>query len=92
VTDSQAKIAAKCDALKAFLLRKNEAYGDAALNPARIMSKASADEQILVRIDDKLNRLRQGKELPDESFNDTVRDLAGYLVLLMVARGIEVEP
>lgn len=87
--DSQNKISAKCDELKAFLLRKNEAYGDAALRPARIMSKASVDEQILVRIDDKLNRLSQGNALNDESFNDTVRDLAGYLVLLMVARGIE---
>ena len=40
-------------------------------------------EQILVRIDDKLNRIRNRQNDEDE---DVVMDLAGYLILLMIAR------
>jgi hypothetical protein len=88
---SQAAIAAECDALKAMLLEKNEAYGDSALYPVRIFSRASAEEQILVRIDDKVNRIIQGKVLGD----DVTKDLIGYLILLRVQRRLasaEVEP
>ena len=34
-----------------------------ALKPCRVFSKASAVEQLLVRIDDKLNRIMQGAGL-----------------------------
>lgn len=83
--DVRAAIEAECDALKALLLAKNERYGNAALDPVRIFSKASPVEQLLVRIDDKLSRIRTmgvGGQ-PDE---DTVQDLAGYLILLRVAK------
>lgn len=80
---SQDVIATVCDEIKALLLEKNKKYGDSALSPARIFSKASAVEQILVRIDDKLSRIKTtGTEAPDE---DTLQDLIGYLVLLKVA-------
>lgn len=72
-----------CQELYEFLAAKNEAYGDSALNPVRIFSTADATEQLKVRIDDKLNRLLQGKEYDGD---DTVKDLAGYLILLMVAQ------
>ena len=71
-----------CSALADFLKQKNKAYGDSALNPNRIFSKADPLEQIRVRIDDKLNRVMQGNEYPGD---DTIKDLAGYLVLYMVA-------
>jgi len=58
--ETQIKIAKVCDDIKNLLLTKNIKYGDSAINPIRIMSKASATEQILVRIDDKLNRIKQG--------------------------------
>jgi hypothetical protein len=45
-----------------------------------MFSKASPREQLLVRIDDKLSRLAHGSEFPGD---DTIVDLAGYLVLLM---------
>lgn len=77
------RIAAKCDELKAMLLEKNRKYGDSALTPCRVFSKANAVEQILVRIDDKLNRIKNRQDDDDE---DAVMDLAGYLVLLMIAR------
>ena len=72
-----------CSELAEFLKEKNRAYGDSALNPTRIFSKADPLEQIRVRIDDKLNRLMKGQEYAGD---DTVKDLAGYLVLFMVAQ------
>lgn len=79
-------IAEECDAIKAMLLEKNSAYGDSAIRPVRIMSKASPVEQILVRIDDKLSRIARGSAAGE----DVVLDLIGYLVLLRVAqRGAE---
>lgn len=67
-----------------MLLEKNKAYGDAALAPRRIFSKASSTEQLLVRIDDKLSRIAtKGVGYSDE---DTLSDLIGYLVLLKIAR------
>lgn len=76
-------IKSKCDELKAMLLEKNRKYGDSALNPCRVFSRANAVEQILVRIDDKLNRIRNRQNDEDE---DVVMDLAGYLILLMIAK------
>ena len=80
---SQIQIANVCDDVKTLLLQKNEKYGDSALHPIRILSKSSATEQILVRIDDKLNRIKQGNLLEDDE--DVVTDLIGYFVLLKVA-------
>ena len=81
--ESQIAIAQVCDEIKNLLLAKNEKYVDSALNPARIMSSASPVEQLLVRIDDKLNRIMQGGILEDDE--DVVSDLIGYFVLLKVA-------
>jgi hypothetical protein len=66
-----------------MLLDKNANYGDSALNPIRIFSKADTTEQIKVRIDDKLNRLMQGNDIL-ETDEDVVKDLIGYLVLLLI--------
>lgn len=84
--DTQADIAVTCDAIKALLLEKNRAYGDSALSPLRVFSRADTVEQIRVRIDDKLSRLSRGHALADESMDQTVDDLLGYLVLLKIAR------
>jgi hypothetical protein len=75
-------IVEECLAFAEFLVKKNAEYGDSALNPNRIFSKADPVEQIRVRIDDKLNRLIQGRGKETE---DVVCDLIGYLVLLRVA-------
>jgi hypothetical protein len=84
--DSQQLIAETCDEMKALLLEKNRKYGDAALQPVRIFSKANAVEQILVRLDDKLNRIINAQNDEDE---DPVTDLIGYLILLKVAQRIQ---
>jgi hypothetical protein len=84
--DTETQIVAACTALQELLVEKNRAYGDSALSPLRILSRAGPEEQIKVRIDDKLSRLARGHELPDESFDQTIDDLLGYLVLLKIAR------
>ena len=66
-----------------FLIEKNKAYGDSALDPVRVFSKANPIEQILVRIDDKLSRLQRGNSYPGDN---EVDDLIGYLILLKVAK------
>ena len=80
---TQQDIARVCDRVKNLLLEKNMRYGDSALNPIRVLSKSGPIEQILVRIDDKLNRIKQGGILEDDE--DVVTDLIGYFVLLKVA-------
>jgi hypothetical protein len=78
-------IAAECDAIKALLLEKNARYGNSALDPLRLFSRADADEQLRVRIDDKISRIRASQPGDDE---DVILDLIGYLVLLRVAARI----
>lgn len=68
--------------IREMLARKNASYGDSALSPIRIFSKADTVEQLKVRIDDKLSRLARGNGNLGE---DVVLDLLGYLVLLRVA-------
>lgn len=83
--DTQALIRRVCDELRDFLVEKNEQYGDSAINPVRIFSNASADEQLLVRIDDKLSRLARGDDRL-ETDEDVINDLLGYLILYKVLR------
>lgn len=83
----QELIADECDALKEMLLAKNRAYGNSALEPLRVFSKADPVEQILVRLDDKLSRLARGSAAGE----DVEQDLMGYLILLRVARKIKTQ-
>jgi hypothetical protein len=81
------KIKKKCKDLEDLLLMKNAKYGDAALDPLNIFSKANAVAGIKVRIDDKLKRI-QNAGLVDAT-EDTLQDLAGYFILLMIAKDNE---
>lgn len=83
MTETQKAIAAACDDVKELLLYKNEKYGDSALRPCRIFSKSTPVEQLLVRIDDKINRVMKGVGLIDHD-EDVIVDLIGYLVLLKI--------
>ena len=80
---TESLIAEICNDIRDLLLTKNRAYGNSALNPIRVFSKADAKEQILVRIDDKLNRIKQGNDILDKD-EDVIQDLIGYLILLKV--------
>lgn len=82
--DTQSHISLICDDIKQLLIEKNQKYGDSALEPNRIFSKANAVEQILVRIDDKINRIQKGAGLLAND-EDVISDLIGYLVLLKIA-------
>lgn len=72
-----------CDSLNRLLQEKNKRYGNSALEPLGIFNKNSASEGIMVRLDDKLMRVKNSNELRK---ND-VSDIMGYLVLLCVDRG-----
>lgn len=65
-----------------MLLEKNQKYGNSALEPLGVFSKLSAKEGLLVRIDDKLKRIKNGSL--DKDDEDVVNDLIGYLVLLKI--------
>jgi len=81
-------IEAECDSLCKLLLTKNAAYGDSATDPLRIFSKADPEEQIRVRLDDKLSRLSRGSAAGE----DVEQDLLGYLILLRVVRKMRRQP
>ena len=80
---SRIDIANTCDELKELLLEKNRKYGDAALSPIRVFSKADSVSQLLVRIDDKLSRI---KNVQEDDLEDPILDLLGYLILLRIAK------
>tara|TARA_B100000131_G_scaffold311829_1_gene345151 strand:+ start:2418 stop:2780 length:363 start_codon:yes stop_codon:yes gene_type:complete len=80
-TADKIKIAIKD--IENLLLTKNDQYGDSVFSPIRIFSKVDQNEQIRVRIDDKLNRLVHGNDSIEQDI-DIVQDLIGYLVLLYI--------
>ena len=88
MNETELRISGVCDDIKELLIHKNRKYGNSALKPNRIFSKCSATEQLLVRIDDKLNRIMKGAGLlaTDE---DVVNDLIGYLVLLKISMELD---
>ena len=68
--------------IKDLLISKNQKYGNSALEPLGVFSKLSAEEGLLVRIDDKLKRIKNGSL--DRDDEDVINDLIGYLVLLKI--------
>ena len=80
---AQKLIAEECDRIKEILLSKNRKYGNSAIEPCRIFSKANPIEQINVRLDDKISRIVSGQADEDE---DVDLDIIGYLMLKRVAR------
>jgi len=78
--NTKEKISCICDELENFLHIKNNRYGDSALSPIQIFSKLDITNSLYVRIDDKINRIKNSDELRK---NDIV-DLIGYLVLLCI--------
>lgn len=86
-------ITQECRGLEALLHEKNAAYGNSALDPVRIFSKASPVEQLLVRIDDKLSRITRGDfaKVSEEDLKTVTKDLLGYLILLRVAWRLDIK-
>lgn len=71
----------QCMEIAKLLLEKNIAYGNSALNPIQIFAKIPPGDQLDVRIDDKLNRIKNGSSYAGD--NDML-DLVGYIVLKLV--------
>ena len=82
--DDQKKISDKCDEIKELLIQKNQAYGNSVLDPINIFYGGDSVSSIKVRIDDKLKRI-QNVGINDQT-EDSVKDLVGYLILLMISR------
>ena len=76
------KVQLVLDSIEKMLIDKNRKYGNSALEPIGVFSKLSAKEGLLVRIDDKLKRIKNGSLEKDDE--DVVNDLIGYLVLLKI--------
>jgi hypothetical protein len=71
-----------CLDIMEMLIKKNVSYGDSALKPIRIFSQSDNVEQIKIRIDDKINRVKNSQGFAGD--ND-IDDLIGYLILLKIA-------
>jgi uncharacterized Fe-S cluster-containing protein len=76
------RIMNECLEIAEMLIKKNVSYGDSALNPMRLFAQSDSAEQLKVRIDDKLNRIKNSQGYAGD--ND-IDDLIGYLVLLRIA-------
>ena len=68
--------------IRELLIFKNLKYGNSALEPIGIFSKLDPREGLLIRIDDKLKRIKNGSLENDDE--DVINDLIGYLVLLKI--------
>ncbi len=75
------------------LLRKNTDYGSTGLKSPKLAPHIKPSDAILVRMSDKIARAetlaQTGRQLVEESFEDTLDDLAGYITLYQVARHYE---
>ena len=78
--ETQEKIKQLFINFSAFLCEKNRRYGNSAIEPLQIFSKASAKDQLGNRLDDKLGRVKYAKELAK---ND-VADVLGYAALTLI--------
>lgn len=76
--------------IKDLLIEKNLKYGNSALEPLGVFSQLSAKEGLLVRIDDKLKRIKNGSL--DKDDEDVINDLIGYLVLLKIETNSNPKP
>ena len=83
-SDSEHQIKEVTNQLQELLIKKNRAYGNSALEPLNVFSKQNAVDSLCARLDDKLSRIKN-KGLNDKT-EDTLFDLAGYLILLIIAK------
>lgn len=84
----QLRIAEMGTKITALLIRKNIDYGSSVYKPPRLAPKVDPGTAMLVRMNDKVERLVKLLGNPDsamvaESTEDTMADLAGYLILYL---------
>ena len=83
------KIKEITDAMKELLLYKNEKYGDSALNPNNVFFKGDATNSILIRLDDKIGRIKNNTE--DKPRTNDICDVIGYCILLLASMNVDKE-
>lgn len=89
---TQRQIAEVGIALTHLLLLKNRRYGDSALRPVEVFATGLTRRQrMAVRMDDKVNRIARGLGTHGDDGEHPGLDLAGYLVLDIIAEWAERE-
>lgn len=83
---TQRRIAEVGIALTHLLLLKNQRYGDSVMNPTEVFATGMTKRQRMgVRMDDKLNRIAKGLGTKGGDGEHPGIDLAGYLLLDIIA-------
>ena len=88
ITQTQTNIGRICAEISNLLIYKNIKYGNSAIEPINIFYKGNNENSILIRLDDKLSRIKNNKD--DIRVND-ICDTIGYLVLLLIHKGVKPE-
>lgn len=88
--DTREKIERVGAEIISLLISKNTDYGDSATSPIKVFGEGDAVVSLCARIDDKLSRIKQ-KGIYDKT-EDTVKDLTGYLILLLIALKDQKQP
>ena len=89
------KIQKQCDLLADLLKRKNEDYGDSFSERPYLLPNITTNTSAYIRLSDKFHRLRtllnieEPDRKVDETIEDTLRDIAGYCLLLLADCGKE---
>jgi hypothetical protein len=86
---TEEKIKEITNAMQDLLIYKNQKYGDSALNPNNIFFKGDATNSILIRLDDKIGRVKSNTE--DKPRINDVADIIGYCTLLLISMGVSAE-
>lgn len=79
------------NALADLLARKGADYGGSAFVAPMLAPKLTSQTALLVRMSDKIKRLQTlaakkgAGQVKEETFSDTIRDLAGYCILYLAA-------
>ena len=85
LTDTQNKIKNLCDKISEILIYKNKKYGNSAIEPNGIFYKGNARESILIRLDDKIGRIKNNN---GELRTNDIVDIIGYLILLLIVLNV----
>ncbi|ERF61707.1 hypothetical protein HMPREF0860_1583 [Treponema socranskii subsp. socranskii VPI DR56BR1116 = ATCC 35536] len=85
-TTAREKIIDITEAMRDLLVHKNEKYGNSALSPKHIFYKGNAANSILIRLDDKLGRIKANTD--DTPRVNDVADIIGYCTLLLISMGV----
>lgn len=91
--ETKERIEKVCETLKTTLVAKNQNYGNSAFRNPLLAPNVSPQEALLTRLSDKIGRmerlLRGEPDRVQESLDDTILDIAGYCVLLLIERAQE---